>query len=67
MTDQRLRLFALQVTAEFGSAVAAALNRLLAAHEERECEDGEHKTRPIEALRGADVFARSWVLAGSSS
>ena len=28
----------------------------LAAHEEREFEDGEHKTRPLEAVRGADVF-----------
>jgi len=56
MTDQRLLLFALNATAELGSAVAAALHRPLAAHEEREFEDGEHKTRPLEAVRGADVF-----------
>jgi ribose-phosphate pyrophosphokinase len=56
MADQRLLLFALHATAELGAAVAAALDRPLAAHEEREFEDGEHKTRPLEAVRGADVF-----------
>ena len=56
MTDRRMSLFALSATAELGVAVAAALNKPLAAHEEREFEDGEHKTRPLEAVRGADVF-----------
>lgn len=56
MSDQRLCLFALQASAELGSAVSAALSHPLAAHEEREFEDGEHKTRPLEAVRGADVF-----------
>ncbi len=56
MTDQPLCLFALHTTAKLGSAVAAALDRPLAAHEEREFEDGEHKIRPLEAVRGADVF-----------
>ena len=56
MANQRLCVFALQATAELGAAVAAALNQPLAAHEEREFEDGEHKTRPLEAVRGADVF-----------
>ena len=56
MTDQRLLLFALQATNELGSAVATALGQPLAAHEEREFEDGEHKARPLESVRGADVF-----------
>jgi ribose-phosphate pyrophosphokinase len=56
MTDQRLCLFALHATAELGAAVAAALDQPLAAHEEREFEDGEHKTRPLATVRGADVF-----------
>jgi len=56
MTDQPLCLFALHGSAKLGAAVAAALARPLAAHEEREFEDGEHKTRPLEAVRGADVF-----------
>ena len=56
MTDQRLCLFALQATSALGAAVAAALDQNLAAHEEREFEDGEHKARPLEAVRGADVY-----------
>ncbi len=51
-----LRLFALYATAELGKAVAAALECPLAAHEERDFEDGEHKTRPLEGVRGADVY-----------
>ncbi len=56
MAEERLCLFALHATGRIGAAVAAALDRPLAAHEEREFEDGEHKTRPLEAVRGADVF-----------
>lgn len=56
MTERPLSLFALHTTAKLGAAVAAALNRPLAAHEEREFEDGEHKIRPLEAVRGAGVF-----------
>jgi ribose-phosphate pyrophosphokinase len=32
------------------------LSEPLAAHEEREFEDGEHKARPLDAVNGADVF-----------
>ncbi len=56
MTNRSLCLFALNATAALGSAVAAELNLPLAAHEEREFEDGEHKTRPLESVRGAHVF-----------
>jgi ribose-phosphate pyrophosphokinase len=56
MIDRGMLLFALNATAELGKAIAAALRRPLAAHEEREFEDGEHKARPLEAVRGADVF-----------
>jgi ribose-phosphate pyrophosphokinase len=52
----RLRLFALQGTAELGQAIAEALGQPLAAHEERNFEDGEHKARPLENVRGADVY-----------
>jgi ribose-phosphate pyrophosphokinase len=51
-----LRLFALAASAELGAAVAAALAQPLAAHEEREFEDGEHKARPLDAVSGADVY-----------
>jgi len=33
-----------------------ALGEPLAAHEEREFEDGEHKARPLDAVNGADVY-----------
>jgi ribose-phosphate pyrophosphokinase len=54
--DPRLRLFALQATAELGQAVADALGCRLAAHEERAFEDGEHKVRPLDAVGGANVY-----------
>lgn len=56
MANQTLRFFALHGSDELGRAVAAELGRPLADHEEREFEDGEHKTRPLAAVRGADVF-----------
>jgi len=49
-------LFALDATREFGLKVAAELNVVLAAHEEREFEDGEHKARPLVTVRGHDVY-----------
>jgi ribose-phosphate pyrophosphokinase len=52
----RLRLFALRATAELGEAIAKALGMPLAAHEERQFEDGEHKTRPLDTVGGMDVY-----------
>ncbi len=49
-------LFALNTSVAFGEKVAAHLNIPLAQHEEREFEDGEHKIRPLENVRGRDVF-----------
>jgi ribose-phosphate pyrophosphokinase len=54
--DPRLRLFALQATAELGQAVADALGCKLSAHEEREFEDGEHKVRPLDTVERANVY-----------
>ena len=51
-----MKLFALEASRAFGEAIAASLDRPLAAHEERAFEDGEHKTRPLERVRGADVY-----------
>ncbi|MEX2631968.1 MAG: ribose-phosphate pyrophosphokinase [Tistlia sp.] len=51
-----MKLFALDASRSFGEAVADALGLPLAAHEEREFEDGEHKARPLEGVRGADVY-----------
>jgi ribose-phosphate pyrophosphokinase len=52
----RLCLFALHGSDELGAAIAATLGQPLAAHEEREFEDGEHKARPLAPVRGGDVF-----------
>ena len=49
-------IFALNATQEFGRKVAAALGVELAAHEEREFEDGEHKARPLVSVRGHNVY-----------
>lgn len=51
-----IALFALNATREFGERVAQPLGAVLAAHEEREFEDGEHKSRPLESVRGRDVY-----------
>lgn len=52
----RLRLFAMHATAELGKNIAQALGHPLAAHEERDFEDGEHKVRPLDAVGNADVY-----------
>jgi len=51
-----LKLFALSGAADLGQAVAAHLGVPLAAHEEREFEDGEHKARPLEDVSDRDVY-----------
>jgi ribose-phosphate pyrophosphokinase len=51
-----VRLFALNATRTFGQAIARQLGIQLTAHEERDFDDGEHKTRPLETVRGRDVF-----------
>jgi ribose-phosphate pyrophosphokinase len=52
----RVRLFALEATAELGTAVASSLGCKLSAHEERSFHDGEHKVRPLDAVGGAHVY-----------
>ena len=49
-------LFALQASRLFGEDVARHLGVILSAHEEREFEDGEHKSRPLVNVRNRDVF-----------
>ena len=56
MTRDDLSLFALDASRPFGERVAAALGVALTRHEEREFEDGEHKARPLENVRGHDVY-----------
>jgi ribose-phosphate pyrophosphokinase len=56
MADRDLMLFALQSSREFGEQVSRSLEIPLSEHEEREFEDGEHKTRPLVNVRERDVF-----------
>lgn len=51
-----LKLFTLNAGRDFGQRVADALGVPLSPHEEREFEDGEHKARPLENVRGRDVY-----------
>ncbi|MGJ4930472.1 ribose-phosphate diphosphokinase [Bradyrhizobium sp. HKCCYLS2038] len=53
--SNRLRLFALHGTEILGKTIADVLGCGLAALEERNFEDGEHKIRPIESVAGCDV------------
>jgi ribose-phosphate pyrophosphokinase len=56
MNSSSLAVFALNSSRDFGEKVCAHLGIELSAHEEREFEDGEHKTRPLVNVRGKDVF-----------
>jgi ribose-phosphate pyrophosphokinase len=51
-----MRLFALNGTEELGAAIAKAAGLKLDPHEERDFEDGEHKSRPLVSVRGEDVY-----------
>ena len=51
-----LQLFAFKSSLEFGVKVSEHLRIPLSSMEERDFEDGEHKTRPLENVRGRDVF-----------
>lgn len=54
--NQKLMLFALDGSRAFGEQMSQTLGIALSPHEEREFEDGEHKTRPLVSVRGRDVF-----------
>ena len=51
-----LQLFALDDGGRLGERIAEKLGIALSEHEEREFEDGEHKSRPLVSVRGDDVF-----------
>ena len=55
MNDEPL-IFALGTSAAFAGRVAARLGLACAAIEERDFEDGEHKTRPMCSVRDRDVY-----------
>lgn len=51
-----LQLFSLDSDRSFVNRVARHLNAVTAQHEERDFEDGEHKIRPLDTVRGNDVY-----------
>lgn len=61
MSDARgdLALFALTSGQATLERVCARIGVQAARHEERDFEDGEHKIRPLESVRGRDVFVVS--------
>ena len=56
MSRSPLSLFGLHGSRALAEQVAGRLEVALALHEERTFEDGEHKTRPLQDVRGHDVF-----------
>jgi ribose-phosphate pyrophosphokinase len=53
---EKISLFSMRAGDPLGGRVANALNTAVMAHEERDFEDGEHKSRPIAAVGGRDVY-----------
>jgi len=56
MSEDKLKLFALNRSQDFGQRVADSMGISLSKHEERDFEDGEHKARPLESVRNSDAF-----------
>src|SRR5688500_15173629 len=51
-----LRIFSPRSSDALAAAICRQLGVSLGRHEEREFEDGEHKARPLESVRGRDVY-----------
>lgn len=56
MNNENLMLFTLNASRAFGEGISQKLGTPISEHEEREFEDGEHKSRPLVNVRGRDVF-----------
>ena len=56
MPKNSLLLFALEHSHVLGKAIAQQLGLALTPHEERVFEDGEHKARPLQSVRGRSCF-----------
>jgi len=52
----RVRLFALDATAELGGRISEVLGLPLSPHEERGFKDGEHKVRPLTGVGDGDCY-----------
>jgi ribose-phosphate pyrophosphokinase len=56
MPKNSLLLFALEHSHVLGNAIAQQLGLALTPHEERVFEDGEHKARPLQSVRGRSCY-----------
>ena len=56
MPHRPLSIFGLHGSRDLAERVALRLEVALAQHEERDFEDGEHKARPLQNVRGHDVY-----------
>ena len=56
MSRDAIAVFALNATKDFSERICEHLKITLSQHEEREFEDGEHKSRPLVSVRNKDVF-----------
>jgi ribose-phosphate pyrophosphokinase len=65
MTTLDFLLFALGPDRHYGERLAERLGHPLDAHEEREFEGGEHKTRPLVEAAGRDAFVVQSLAAGA--
>ncbi len=66
MTED-VRLFSLNAGRDFAEKLSRELAIPLSPHEEREFDDGEHKTRPLTSVRGKDVYVVQSLYADASS
>lgn len=64
---ERFALFAFGSSRPFGEAVARLLEVELAQIEDRQFEDGEYKIRPLENIRGRDVYVISSLYGDTSA
>lgn len=56
MITDNVRIFSLNCGKQYAENVARNLGMPVASHEEREFEDGEHKIRSLESVRGKEVY-----------
>jgi ribose-phosphate pyrophosphokinase len=54
--DHMMKLFVLKSSRPFGEKLSRHLGVEPSPHEERDFEDGEHKSRPLTSVRGRSVF-----------
>ncbi|GAL86151.1 ribose-phosphate pyrophosphokinase [Sporocytophaga myxococcoides] len=56
MITDTVRIFSLNIGKQYAEDVARHLGMYVASHEERDFEDGEHKIRSLENVRGKEVY-----------